>query len=112
MSARDIYAKLIAAGLTHDGTCGLMGNMQAESGMKSNITGNANNVTMTPAPVGFPAEPSPPTSLQIALPRSRGSLFHSRGKNKTAKSAAIKVPPASSTMWEPNRRNGPHNFSR
>ena len=37
MSARDIYAKLIAAGLTHEGTCGLMGNMQAESGMKSNI---------------------------------------------------------------------------
>ena len=37
MSARDIYAELIAAGLTHEGTCGLMGNMQAESGMKSNI---------------------------------------------------------------------------
>ena len=37
MSARDIYAKLIAAGLTHEGACGLMGNMQAESGMKSNI---------------------------------------------------------------------------
>lgn len=37
MSARDIYAKLIAAGLTPAGACGLMGNMQAESGMKSNI---------------------------------------------------------------------------
>ena len=37
MSARDIYVKFIAAGLTHEGTCGLMGNMQAESGMKSNI---------------------------------------------------------------------------
>ena len=37
MSARDIYAKLIAAGLTHEGTCGLMGNMQAESTLKANI---------------------------------------------------------------------------
>lgn len=37
MSARDIYAKLIAAGLTHEGTCGLMGNMQAESALKANI---------------------------------------------------------------------------
>lgn len=37
MSARDIYAKLITAGLTPAGACGLMGNMQAESGMKSNI---------------------------------------------------------------------------
>lgn len=37
MSARDIYAKLIAAGLTPAGACGLMGNMQAESGMKSSI---------------------------------------------------------------------------
>ncbi len=37
MSARDIYAKLIAAGLTHDGACGLMGNMQAESTLKANI---------------------------------------------------------------------------
>lgn len=37
MSARDIYAKLIAAGLTHEGACGLMGNMQAESALKANI---------------------------------------------------------------------------
>ena len=37
MSARDIYAKRIAAGLTHEGTCGLMGNMQAESALKANI---------------------------------------------------------------------------
>lgn len=37
MSARDIYAKLIAAGLTHEGACGLMGNMQAESTLKANI---------------------------------------------------------------------------
>ena len=37
MSARDIYAALIAAGLTHEGTCGLMGNMQAESTLKANI---------------------------------------------------------------------------
>lgn len=37
MSARDIYAKLIAAGLTHEGACGLMGNMQAESTLKADI---------------------------------------------------------------------------
>lgn len=37
MSTRDIYAKLIAAGLTHEGACGLMGNMQAESALKANI---------------------------------------------------------------------------
>ena len=37
MSARDIYAKLITAGLTHEGACGLMGNMQAESALKANI---------------------------------------------------------------------------
>lgn len=37
MSARDIYAKLIAAGLMHEGACGLMGNMQAESALKANI---------------------------------------------------------------------------
>ena len=37
MSARDIYAKLIAAGMTHEGACGLMGNMQAESTLKANI---------------------------------------------------------------------------
>lgn len=37
MSARDIYIRLVRAGLTPAGACGLMGNMQAESGMKSNI---------------------------------------------------------------------------
>lgn len=37
MSARDIYIQLLRAGLTPAGACGLMGNMQAESGMKSNI---------------------------------------------------------------------------
>lgn len=37
MSARDIYAKLVTAGLTHEGACGLMGNMQAESALKANI---------------------------------------------------------------------------
>lgn len=37
MSARTIYNKLIAAGLTRAGALGVMGNMAAESGMKSNI---------------------------------------------------------------------------
>lgn len=37
MSARDIYIQLLRAGLTPAGACGLMGNMQAESNMKSNI---------------------------------------------------------------------------
>lgn len=37
MSARDIYIRLVRAGLTPAGACGLMGNMQAESGMKSSI---------------------------------------------------------------------------
>lgn len=37
MSNRTIYDALRAAGLTHAGTCGLMGNMRAESGMVSNI---------------------------------------------------------------------------
>lgn len=37
MSNQAIYSTLRAAGLTAEGACGLMGNMQAESGMKSNI---------------------------------------------------------------------------
>lgn len=37
MGERSIYAALIRAGLTPAGACGLMGNMYAESGMKSNI---------------------------------------------------------------------------
>ena len=37
MSTKDIYARLRTAGLTHEGACGLMGNMQAESAMQSNI---------------------------------------------------------------------------
>jgi len=37
MSNRTIYDALIAAGLTQEGACGLMGNMMAESTMKSNI---------------------------------------------------------------------------
>ncbi len=37
MSARDIYIQLLRAGLTHEGACGLMGNMQAESTLKANI---------------------------------------------------------------------------
>lgn len=32
-----IYGALVRAGMTAAGACGLMGNMQAESGMKSNI---------------------------------------------------------------------------
>ena len=37
MSTRTIYDMLRAAGLTAEGACGLMGNMQAESTMKANI---------------------------------------------------------------------------
>lgn len=37
MSAETIYRQLIQAGATPAGACGLMGNMQAESAMKSNI---------------------------------------------------------------------------
>lgn len=37
MSAETIYTRLIQAGLTPAGACGLMGNMYAESSMKANI---------------------------------------------------------------------------
>lgn len=37
MSNRTIYDALRAAGMTKEGACGLMGNMMAESSMKSNI---------------------------------------------------------------------------
>ena len=37
MGAKDIYIQLRAAGLTAEGACGLMGNMQAESAMRANI---------------------------------------------------------------------------
>jgi len=37
MSNKTIYNALVAAGLTQEGACGLMGNMMAESTMKSNI---------------------------------------------------------------------------
>lgn len=37
MSNKTIYQALRAAGLTKEGACGLMGNMQAESSMRSNI---------------------------------------------------------------------------
>lgn len=36
MSNKSIYDALLAAGLTKEGTCGLMGNMRAESLMRSN----------------------------------------------------------------------------
>lgn len=37
MSELNIYTTLTGAGLTPEGACGVMGNMKAESGMKSNI---------------------------------------------------------------------------
>ena len=37
MSNKSIYDALRAAGMTKEGACGVMGNMMAESGMKSNI---------------------------------------------------------------------------
>lgn len=37
MGAEEIYSRLRAAGLTVEGACGLMGNMQAESAMQANI---------------------------------------------------------------------------
>lgn len=37
MSIESIYNRLLSAGLSRAGACGLMGNMQAESGMQANI---------------------------------------------------------------------------
>ena len=37
MSAQNIYKQLIAAGLSHAGACGMLGNMEAESSLKANI---------------------------------------------------------------------------
>ena len=37
MSEQTIYADLRRAGMTHEGTCAMLGNMQSESGLKPNI---------------------------------------------------------------------------
>ena len=37
MSAQTIYDELRRAGMTHEGACAMLGNMQCESGLKSNI---------------------------------------------------------------------------
>lgn len=37
MSAETIYKTLVSAGMTPEGACGMLGNMYAESGLKSNI---------------------------------------------------------------------------
>lgn len=37
MSAQTIYEELRRAGMTHEGACAMLGNMQAESGLKANI---------------------------------------------------------------------------
>ena len=37
MSAQTIYDELRRAGMTHDGACAMLGNMQSESGLKPNI---------------------------------------------------------------------------
>lgn len=37
MSAQTIYDDLIRAGMTHEGACAMLGNMQCESGLKANI---------------------------------------------------------------------------
>lgn len=37
MGAKEIYIQLRAAGLTAEGACGILGNMQAESNLKANI---------------------------------------------------------------------------
>lgn len=37
MGAKEMYIQLRAAGLTAEGACGILGNMQAESGLKANI---------------------------------------------------------------------------
>ena len=37
MSAQTIYDELRRAGMTHEGACAMLGNMQAESGLKANI---------------------------------------------------------------------------
>ena len=46
MTAREIYDYLIAKGLTPEGACGLMGNLQAESGLRANNAQN-NMTSMT-----------------------------------------------------------------
>ena len=67
------------------------------SGAKMRITGRQMSVTQKPAPVGLPADFIPPRSLQIALPRSRGSLSQSRGRSASASNAAVNAPPARSS---------------
>lgn len=37
MSAQTIYTDLRRAGMTHEGACAMLGNMQCESGLKANI---------------------------------------------------------------------------
>lgn len=37
MSAQTIYDELLRAGMTHEGACAMLGNMQCESGLKANI---------------------------------------------------------------------------
>lgn len=37
MSVKTIYADLRRAGMTHEGACAMLGNMQCESGLKANI---------------------------------------------------------------------------
>ena len=37
MSAQTIYDELRRAGMTHEGACAMLGNMQCESGLKANI---------------------------------------------------------------------------
>ena len=37
MSAQTIYNDLLRAGMTHEGACAMLGNMQCESGLKANI---------------------------------------------------------------------------
>ena len=41
MSAETIYNKLCAAGMTHEGACGMLGNMDGESSMKANNLQNS-----------------------------------------------------------------------
>ena len=77
-----------------------------------NIAGSESTVTRNPAPVGLPADAIPPRSPQMALPRSRGSLSHNRGRNNATTAAAKNVPPASRSVCDWKRRNGPHDSFR
>ena len=79
---------------------------QTESGAHRRIAGKATRVTITPAPVGFPAE-TMPSLPRIAFPWSCGIRCHSFGSTYQVRNAERNVPNERSNAWDRNRRNGP-----